>query len=131
MSAITRRLGDLEKQGGVAEFPSSTEDLIEYVNTQKKMDPDEDDPIYKLFKWSYARQYLTYVTFVAGILVSILTEWEFVKCFDYKQWSYVAGILPVIIISIIIVISRHIQEKKYNKSRKKVQSSVSRNAINM
>src|SRR5207245_1766799 len=79
MSSISGWLRDLEEHSGLGQFPSSTLDLIKYADTPEN--PDEDDPVYKLFKWSYARQYLTYVTFVAGILVSILTEWEFVKNF--------------------------------------------------
>jgi hypothetical protein len=117
MSAISERLRNLEKDSRLEEFPVSTRALIKYVTTDKN--PDESDPIYKLFKWSYARQYLTYVTFVAGIVVSILTEWEFVKYFDYKLWAYLVGIIPVVIISIGVVIVRDKDQKACQEEKNK------------
>jgi hypothetical protein len=93
MSAISGKLADLEGGNEVDKFSATTGGLIDYVDEihQKSgyTNPDQGDPIYRLFKWSYARQYLTYITFVAGILVSILTEWEFIKYLcqlHYGQW---------------------------------------------
>ena len=59
MSAISGKLEDLE---GSLKFSASTGKLIDYVDNLYKnscyTNPDQGDPIYRIFKWSYARQWL-------------------------------------------------------------------------
>jgi hypothetical protein len=106
MNAISARLDQLEKDS----FPSDTQGLLkevkEYYEENQKTpaykdakNPDDSDPVYRLFKWSYARQHLGYVVFVAAIIVSILTYWEFIRYLGYTGWAYIAGIIPVVVVS--------------------------------
>jgi tetratricopeptide (TPR) repeat protein len=107
MNAISKRLHELETKCGddnLVPSPYSTPDLLKY--TYEKDNPDDKDPVYVLFKWSYARQYLTQVVFVAAILVTALTEWEFYNYLkDLKVdvgLSLLVGFLPIAIIAGII-----------------------------
>lgn len=116
MNAISARLQFLER-GPKIEFPSSTDDLIDYVDQNVKDNLDKKDPVYNLFLWSYARQYLAMVIFVAAILVSLLAEWEFIKDFPYEEWAHVIGIAPITLISIIIAVWRYRKSQEWKHFR--------------
>jgi len=133
MSAISARLYKLEKNSSEA-FPSDTIGLRKEVDNHikeikiknpKATNPDDKDPIYLLFRPSYARQYLGHVVFAAAIVTSILTYSEFVISLKYAWWSYWVGITPVVAISVALVIIRRDVVKKWLKNlwknRKKVK----------
>jgi hypothetical protein len=149
MDAISARMqrieGKKEHQLTFGEFPSKTNKLIielEEAQKQKgKNDPTEGrkkksvegtrDIPYKLFRLSHARASLTYVLFVAAILASILTYWEFVKYLNYEWWSHLLGITTVVIIC--IVIARRIKKERreyvkekleYDEEQKKLKKEV-------
>jgi cell division protein FtsW (lipid II flippase) len=146
MSATSARLHRLEQkslgpfpsdteQKSLGPFPSDTPGLLEEVDNNLKeskvknpeaTNPDDKDPVYLLFRRSYARQYLGHVVFAAAILTSILTYWEFIKYQNYESWSYLAGISPVVVISVAFVILKlHIIKrlKEWVKNRKKVKQN--------
>jgi hypothetical protein len=111
MNAISARIYQMEKNP----FPFDTKGLLDEVDDgfkkiqksdQSVSNPDSNDPVYRLFKWSYARQYLGHVVFAAAILTSILTYWEFIKYENYEFWAYCVGFSPVVIVSVSFVIVR-------------------------
>jgi hypothetical protein len=83
MNALSVRLQELEGQH-TDKFPFTTPGLDALVNKviQKEDNQDEKDPLFKLFKWDYARMTLTYVTFIAALAVASLAEYEFVIEFE-------------------------------------------------
>lgn len=125
MSVTSIKLAELERRYGLKAFPSSTPDLLKY-NQRIRANPDDKDPLYRIFKWSYARQYLTHVILVAAILVSALTEWEFYNYlenlkFHGYQWIEFRGemlmiFIPVISICgfVVFTIDGHRREDKKN-----------------
>jgi hypothetical protein len=92
MNAISYLLKDLQVALGIPEdlrFPLGTksseiEDVIDksVEKVQKSLDyykakpPDYKDALFMLFQKSYARKYLTYVTFVAAVAVALLSVIE-------------------------------------------------------
>jgi hypothetical protein len=131
MNAISARLHHLENKSRLDPFPNSTEGLLEELEKDDKgkrekiaddkeeKRPDDKDPVYRLFKWSYARQFLAHVVFVAAIIVSILTYWEFVKYLNYPLWAYLVGIMPVLIISGLIAKIRYDNKKEADEKQTK------------
>lgn len=134
MNAISARLYFLEKDHPkevhqLKPFPFDTKSLLDEVNkcfediqkTRPEIkNPDDHDVVYLLFKWSYARQYLGYEVFVAAILVSILTYWEFVKYLNYQWWTYWVGVTPIAIISVAITKLRY--KAKKNEDKMKIEN---------
>jgi hypothetical protein len=81
-------------------FPLGTKGIDKYIEGKSKRGskkPDDySDPVFKFFKMSYARKYLTYVILIAAISLALLAEWEFIKFGEYHIWFYVVGIVVVI-----------------------------------
>jgi hypothetical protein len=105
MNVITYLLQDIEAEGFALEkkfrFPLGTKGIDEYIEGKSKGDPkkkpdDYSDPVFKFFKMSYARKYLTYVILIAAISLALLAEWEFIKFGEYHIWFYIVGIVVVI-----------------------------------
>ena len=117
MNAISARLQYLERDPKI-EFPSSTDDLISYVKENIEKNPDRRDPVYRLFVRSYARQYLAVVIFIAAILISILTVWEFINFFPYKQWAIPMAITPIAIVCVIIAVFKISDYRQYKRNKK-------------
>ncbi len=78
MNALSVRLQDLESPY-TEKFPFSTKDLDDLVTKKMTTNPDNKDPLYRLFKLDYARKTLTYVTFIAALGIAFLAEFEFVS----------------------------------------------------
>jgi amino acid transporter len=96
-----------------------TKEREKIADDKEEKRPDDKDPVYRLFKWSYARQFLAHVVFVAAIIVSILTYWEFVKYLNYPLWAYLVGIMPVLIISGLIAKIRYDNKKEADEKQTK------------
>jgi hypothetical protein len=106
MNAISASLHELEAKLNVKPFPYSTSGLIKHTSGSKN-NPDDNDPTYRLFKWAYAREYLTIVTFVAAISLAILSWYEsygYYKQFNsYQPWNYLIGSIIVIAASSCVI----------------------------
>jgi uncharacterized membrane protein len=105
MNVITSLLQDIEAKGFELEekfrFPLGTKGIDRYIEEKsegdsKKKPDDYSDPVFKFFKISYARKYLTYVILIAAISLALLAEWEFIKFGEYHIWFYIVGIVFVI-----------------------------------
>jgi hypothetical protein len=112
MNVITSLLKDLEAGLGLDpkfQFPSGTEDIDNYIeNKFPENKPDDySDPVFKFFKMSYARKYLTYVILIAAISLALLAEWEFIKFGNYNIWFYVVG-SAVVIVAVTATVSYYI-----------------------
>jgi hypothetical protein len=124
MNVITYLLQDIEAEGfGLEEkfrFPLGTKGIDEYIEGKSKGDPkkkpdDYSDPVFKFFKMSYARKYLTYVILIAAISLALLAEWEFIK-FQYHIWFYVVGIVAVIA-PVAVTISYYVYYNVFGRRR--------------
>jgi hypothetical protein len=101
MNAITFLLKDLEEGLELDpkfRFPLGTAGIDKYIEDKTNGDPkkrpdDYSDPVFKFFKTSYARKYLTYVILIAAISLALLAEWEFIKLGEGDIRFYLAGIV--------------------------------------
>jgi len=93
-----------------------TPDIDDYINSRsaenaKDRPADLDDILYNSFKGIYARKVLTWVVFIAAIVVALLADLEFVR-FYYKQYEWYAiaiGIVAPSIIFVVILVTRRLK----------------------
>jgi hypothetical protein len=116
MNAISASLHDLEAKLKLTPFPYSTPGLIKHMSGIEN-NPDERDPIYRIFKWAYAREYLTIVTFVAAVSLAILSWYEFYNYYtaynSYQPWNYLIGTITVItVLSCVVGYRLHLKRKQ-------------------
>jgi len=109
MNAISARLYFMEKHNHLEPFNirklDVTRELNKYNKAMDRPKSDTDLP-YRLFRFSHAREGLTYVVFVSAIILAVLTYWEFIKfieTFDDYAWASYLGIIPIIIICVLLI----------------------------
>jgi hypothetical protein len=124
MNAISASLHDLEAKLNVKPFPYSTDALIKHISGSMN-NPDNNDPTYRLFKWAYARGYLTIVTFVAAISLALLSWYESYNYYNqynsYQPWNHLIGIIIIIAALSCVVgyrLSMKLKQEKEIKSCK-------------
>jgi hypothetical protein len=104
MNAISARLYFMEKVSHLDPFNIRKLDVTRELNKyniemgrELSRGLDSDIP-YNLFRWSHAREGLTYVVFVSAIFLAGLAFWEFVKFLNYTEYSYLYAVIPTIIV---------------------------------
>lgn len=130
MNVISSLLKDLQKELklGKFQFPLGISGDIEKYLDEKRRDEEVEfadyryDPLFKFFKMSYARKFLTYVIFSGAIILAILAEWEFVKYQMIGRWTLVTGVTVGIIVVIIPVV--WYAKEWYEKRKKKPLLSI-------
>jgi hypothetical protein len=98
MNAISARMYFMEKHNHLEPFNirklEVTRELNRY-NKEMKRHQETDLP-YRLFRWSHAREALTWVVFIPAIILTAMAYWEFVKFLEYVWYSYLVGIIPIL-----------------------------------
>jgi hypothetical protein len=83
--------------------------------------PDSDDVLFQFFKQVYARKVLTWVVFIAGIVVALLADLEFVLLYykPYEWYAIMIGIVAPLIIFGVLLFKR----KKVKTPKESITSS--------
>jgi hypothetical protein len=132
MNAMSLLLKRLQEEGLKLEyrFPVGISDDIDtYISSWEEDHPkdlqlDSGDRLFNFFKHTYARKYLTWVVFIAAIVVALLAEFEFVKFFKNDEYVIIAGIVvPLIILVILLIRKGH----KGSSSSKSEESNKNKN----
>ena len=108
MNVISLLLKDLQVEPGLDEefqFPLGISgDIDKYLDKMDKKQLFADykhDPLFEFLDTSYARKYLTYVTFTAAISLAILAGYEFTQVLTkdthYGKWTSVVTIVMGIV----------------------------------
>lgn len=134
MNVISLLIKDLQVKLGLSEelrFPLGiSNDINKYLETRLKNEKgqlaDYNDPLFKFFERSYARQYLTYVIFSAAIILAILAEWEFVNN-RMIGGNYGGTLLVGIMVGISAIIAPiiwYVHDKQQEEQKKKQISHI-------
>lgn len=136
MNVISMLLKDLQINLGLKKefrFPLGiSEDISKYLKErpiEKKGLADNKDPVFKFFKISYARQYLTYVILIGAISMASLAEWqfiEFIRLGKYDSSYYLIGIV-VVIGGVAASLYNYLNEKM--RSKLEVSAEVTKTAL--
>jgi hypothetical protein len=93
-------------------------DIDNYINervknlTRGEKPGDLDDRLFKLFRHTYARKYLTWVVFVAAVAVAVLSGYEFVRFFNYETEAYISVIFVLSAICAILMTNGKRKQKQ-------------------
>lgn len=122
MNAMSILLKRLQEEGLKLDpeyrFPVGiSKDLDNYIDDWVKdhvedKPADLDDRLFKFFRYTYARKYLTWVVFISAIAVALLSGYEFVSFVNYKTEAYIVAICVPLAICTILLINRKRKQKQ-------------------
>src|ERR1700757_3603704 len=82
--------------------------IDKYIDDRKAENPEDEpadlDLLYNSFKGIYARKVLTWVVFIAAIVVALLADLEFVKFYCFTWYAITIGVAAPLIVTLVLLL---------------------------